>query len=513
MNRVSDEIKNTSTENLNFKGRFKDNQKLNLLILAAMAGGINRFNRLSSKEWLPFQKSWFRYTDPSIWIGSNFGFFTTREETEYPILYHGTDPEIAASEAGKLGFTTIETPHDASLPIQFAFLDYTREANEIAADQWPELRSKIENQAAAIFKKLLHRRFLMVALPNRIIEGKTYPFAWDMASRLGCTFTLKDEKVACLEEGIAASETGYFNPSRGHFYTLYFRKDEQSGVHRTQMRDFYTRISHNKTGINPAAPIPSWFILRPQRRKKNEVIHPAKFPEDLTELFIQALTKPGDNVFDPMSGTGSTQVAALMHSRNGYGVELSSLFAETARQRCLTYLFDASKNPTNTQQLNSLAFDIIQGDARKSTQYGFPMQDLIVTSPPYWDMLNMKGAENQAKRIKQGLQTNYSDDENDLGNISDYDQFIDVLTQVYFDVIELLKPGGHMVVVVKNIKKKGKNYPFAWDLAALLQKKLILMPETFWCQDDISIAPYGYGNTFVSNTFHQYCLLFQKPLS
>ena len=30
-------------------------------------------------------------------------------------------------------------------------------------------------------------------------------------------------------------------------------------------------------------------------------------------------------------------------------------------------------------------------------------------------------------------------------------------------------------------------------------------------KDDISIAPYGYGNTFVSNTFHQYCLNFQVP--
>jgi hypothetical protein len=69
-----------------------------------------------------------------------------------------------------------------------------------------------------------------------------------------------------------------------------------------------------------------------------------------------------------------------------------------------------------------------------------------------------------------------------------------------------------MTIVVKNIKKKGRNYPFAWDLAHALQEKLILLPEAFWCQDDIRIAPYGYGNTWVSNTFHQYCLSFQKPV-
>ena len=74
-----------------------------------------------------------------------------------------------------------------------------------------------------------------------------------------------------------------------------------------------------------------------------------------------------------------------------------------------------------------------------------------------------------------------------------------------------MKPGSYMTIVVKNIKKKGSNYPFAWDLSHLLQEKLILLPEVFWCQDDISIAPYGYGNTWVSNTFHQYCLTFQVP--
>ena len=137
--------------------------------------------------------------------------------------------------------------------------------------------------------------------------------------------------------------------------------------------------------------------------------------------------------------------------------------------------------------------------------------DYIITSPPYWDMLNMKGAENQAKRIGKGLQTNYSDDEADLGNIAAYQDFLQELTDIYLKLIPMMKPGSFLTVVVKNIKKKGRNYPFAWDLALALQDHLVLLPEVFWCQDDISIAPYGYGNTWVSNTFHQYCLTFQKP--
>ncbi len=157
-------------------------------------------------------------------------------------------------------------------------------------------------------------------------------------------------------------------------------------------------------------------------------------------------------------------------------------------------------------------FKILCKDARNVSKDDFPEIDYILTSPPYWDMLNMKGAENQAKRLEKGLQTNYSNSDKDLGNINDYNDFINALSEIYISLIQILKPGGYMTIVVKNIKKQGKNYPFAWDLANRLQDNLILLPEFFWCQDDISIAPYGYGNTWVSNTFHQYCLTFQKPL-
>lgn len=122
----------------------------------------------------------------------------------------------------------------------------------------------------------------------------------------------------------------------------------------------------------------------------------------------------------------------------------------------------------------------------------------------------MKGAENQAKRAEKGLKTNYSDDSADLGNLNDYHAFINELAMIYCKAGDLMTEGALLVIVVKNIKKKGSNYPFAWDLAAALQKWYTLLPEVFWCQDDISIAPFGYGNTFVSNTFHQYCLVFQK---
>ncbi len=472
-----------------------------------MSGGKNRFNRITSKEWLPFQKSWFKYTDPTDWIRSNFRFFTTLEATSYQVFYQGPDLDIATREAKELGFEVINDLSDATEQIQFALIDLRSAVESLSFEEWNELKTKTLNTVSELFSLMVHRRFLMVAMPNLYIDGSYFPVAWDLANTIGMQYTLKDEKIACLEGDDVPVESDHFHPAKGHFYCLYFRKDERSGEHRMVHRDFFQRNSQPKLRVHADSEIPSWFILKPQRRNKKEVQHPAKYPEDLAEMFVQTFSQKGENVFDPMSGTGSTQISAVKFGRNGYGTELSSFFADIARDRVLSYIFQE----VNAGRDQDVEADIIHADAFRAKELGFPKQHLLITSPPYWDMLNMKGAENQAKRIKKGLLTNYSDDDKDLGNVADYHDFIRKLTKLYFELIDMLVPGGIMVVVVKNIKKKGKNYPFAWDLGAILQEKMHLLPEVFWLQDDISIAPYGYGNTFVSNTFHQYCLIFQKP--
>ena len=47
----------------------------------------NKFNLISSKEWLPFQKSWFRYEDDERLYRENIRFFTKADELKQPIAY------------------------------------------------------------------------------------------------------------------------------------------------------------------------------------------------------------------------------------------------------------------------------------------------------------------------------------------------------------------------------------------------------------------------------------------
>ena len=118
------------------------------------------------------------------------------------------------------------------------------------------------------------------------------------------------------------------------FYCLYFRKDENSkGKYSPYSKDLFENNLQLESQNKFNDSIPSWFILKPTPRKKSEILHPAKYPEELVKMFLETFTSPSDNIIDPMSGTGSTQVAALRCGRNAYGTELSSFFYEIANNR------------------------------------------------------------------------------------------------------------------------------------------------------------------------------------
>lgn len=61
--------------------------------------------------------------------------------------------------------------------------------------------------------------------------------------------------------------------------------------------------------------------------------HPAVFPEQLAADHILSWTNPGDVVFDPMCGSGTTCKMAHMHRRVWLGVDVSEEYVAIARQR------------------------------------------------------------------------------------------------------------------------------------------------------------------------------------
>jgi DNA modification methylase len=302
----------------------------------------------------------------------------------------------------------------------------------------------------------------------------------------------------------------------------------------------------------------SWFIHNPPPREPGVFQHPAKFPETLAREFIEFFTKRGEWVLDPMVGTGSTLLAARAAGRPSVGLELNEQFAQLARERLAQAAAAESPAgaaapavapravaglqaevsrpqpdgaataassrraglpPAENGARPPAASDppqavppawVIVMDARHLAALDLPPIAYCLTSPPYWDMLHRPGFETQAARRQQGLPLTYSASPHDLGNIADYEQFLDELCRVYVAVHAKLRPRAYLTIIVKNVKKGGRMYPLAWDLARRLAEVYALKDERIWLQDNVRLAPYGLFNAWVSNTHHHYCLTFRK---
>lgn len=242
----------------------------------------------------------------------------------------------------------------------------------------------------------------------------------------------------------------------------------------------------------------SWFLfnalpsdLKEEREvtKKTED-HPATFSPTMVSDFIRFFTKPGQTVLDPFAGIGSTLVACDRTNRKGIGIELNPKYAEIAMMR--------------TKQ------KVIIGDARKIDEMELPTIDYSITSPPYWDVLNRSTKDFRRNRTANGYDVKYSEEESDIGNIEDYETFLSVLVDIYKKIYDILRDKAYITIIVKNIKKGGKLYPLAWDLAKCLSDIYVLKDERIWIQDKIRLAPYAYPRAWASNILHHYCLIFRK---
>jgi DNA modification methylase len=198
-------------------------------------------------------------------------------------------------------------------------------------------------------------------------------------------------------------------------------------------------------------------------------------------------------------------VAALRAGRHSYGIELNPKYAEIAQQ-----IIEEERTLLG-EKVEGLISNFINGDAGHVSDCHLPSIDYVLTSPPYWDMLHARGAETQKKRrASADRDVHYSDDPNDLGNIQDYEVFLEKLVDIYKGLQSLLREKAYLTIIVKNVKKGGKIYPLAWDIARELSKTYTLKDEKIWVQDNQRLAPFGLGSAWVSNTFHHYCLQFRN---
>ena len=238
------------------------------------------------------------------------------------------------------------------------------------------------------------------------------------------------------------------------------------------------------------------------RKTKEEVAlkHPAMFPSALARRLIECLARPEATlILDPFAGVGSTLLAAKELGKPSIGLEISPEFAQIAEGRISQML------PFSGQ----VDAKVHAADSRELYRYVPPNSvDMVVTSPPYWDILLQKRtADNKPQR-------DYGDSAADLGKIRDYEKFLLELRKVFEQVYAVMKSKSYCCVIVMDLRKKNRFYPYHLDISQLMVDIGFIFDDTIiWnrAQEYNNLRPLGYPSVFRVNKVHEFILIFQKP--
>ena len=231
--------------------------------------------------------------------------------------------------------------------------------------------------------------------------------------------------------------------------------------------------------------------------------HPALFPQELVEKLIRLyLRDPGSVVMDPFMGIGSTMLASMNQGMKGIGFDLSKDFCGIAKERIGKF--------QGTLDNNTEIFtpEVHNNDSRTISKIiDVESVDLVVTSPPYWDILNQKRTAD-GKIIR-----NYSSEKDDLGNIPDYEEFLMDLKNVYTEVYKVMKPGARCIAVVMDIRKKDKFYPLHEDQSRIMREIGFELDEyVIWDRqrDYNNMKTLGYPYVYRFNRVHEFICIYLK---
>jgi hypothetical protein len=199
-------------------------------------------------------------------------------------------------------------------------------------------------------------------------------------------------------------------------------------------------------------------------------------PEAVVERFIEAYSRPGELVFDPFAGYGSTLRVAARLGRRACGIELDP-------ER---HAHASASLPAGTP--------LHLGDARDLASLGLPSVDLCFTGPPFFY---------SAELMRTDIPC--------FGR--DYEEHLDLLGALAAALAERMRPGAHLVALYSHLHlpagflhpgDPAGLLPLAWDAARAIARALPLLREEIWCITD------GPGRSPFAGR-HGHFLIHRKP--
>jgi len=208
-------------------------------------------------------------------------------------------------------------------------------------------------------------------------------------------------------------------------------------------------------------------------------------PQVVRNLLLR-YSSEDDIVLDPMVGGGTTLVECKLTKRSGIGIDINPQAIEITQNR-LNFDYQGSR------QQKCLA-----GDARKLEAIEDYSVDLILTHPPYADIIKYSDG-----KIK-----------GDLSSIHSIDSFCDEIEKIAKRCFRILKPDKFCAILIGDTKRNKFYIPLAYKvMERFIRAGFVLKEDIIKVQHNCKATGFWVKKSKLYNfllIMHEHVFVFQK---
>jgi DNA modification methylase len=175
----------------------------------------------------------------------------------------------------------------------------------------------------------------------------------------------------------------------------------------------------------------SWATHNPKYR--------GNFAPQIARNLILNYSEEGETILDPMVGSGTTLIEAKLLHRNAIGIDINKE-AISLTEKALA--FDYNTKSKQTVEI---------GDARDLSLFADNQFDLIITHPPYLNIVKYSDGQNK----------------NDLSSISSLPKFLKEMEKVALELFRVLKPNRYCAILIGDTRKAQHYVPISYNVLQL----------------------------------------------
>lgn len=192
-----------------------------------------------------------------------------------------------------------------------------------------------------------------------------------------------------------------------------------------------------------------WIIDKRDSSGKNSNIYHGNFVPQIPYQLIKRYTQKGETVLDIFTGSGTTLFECEKLERNFIGFDINEAILNFVKTKMGTskdicYSLQNCDN-TNTKQFNEKIKNAFNVTGKNSV-------DFLIAHPPYLDIVK------------------FTNQEEDLSNISDTNIFLDKFIQSMKNGLNFLTKGKYFAVVIGDVYKKSEVVPLGFYLMDVIKR-------------------------------------------